>query len=1074
MESNKLLIGVQFIGSQGAVTVMELIVLRDITLKQLLDGIKYGIDKKIDSGGVYEVCADIFKECIEDYKPKDGIFSGLTLTSYNNAFFSAEDENNRVVIRSGDLEKKLYEIGFITSTKIVFDITKEYLSYELNTKNIIDAFRPNNKNTVISFPEYNISTRQMYRFDDTPVEIIPPSEPPQKSQQNLFSMMIPSVLMLSSMILVRGLMSGGGAAGWSMVLVSGVMSVVTMITTITNWNNQKKKYVKDLADWREHYQSYIARTIIDIQQRKDFDVKKLCSLYPDVTDILNSGDVNSSVYSISGNIFSRDPADRDFLTIRLGLSGDVDNMFEIKGSERDVVFSASNFTFENDRIKLYIPEDDDYRYIEDKRYFLNNLPNFISKKYKHMTNAPLLFSLKNCGALGIVVDTGENCTNPGSNKTPTDINIDTIINNRDMLIERMIFDLCFYHSPDDLQFVVLFPRTDNPSKIEKLINVYKFLPHFRELFHDRSQFVFNTEGANMVFGNTLNIMGERAGEKSAGSRLPHIVFIVYDEYDIKEHAFAQYLPKIPEEGKLYENSLGITFVFPKFYKEHLPHYCNHVITVYNDYAELVPHEDENKAQKFAFTIKINEGTNDTKNKEDDGGRWRRNLYNSYKILSALCYAKISQNGKVPSNVNIFELFGLKKDCIDIEEFWEGKNGKRQYDVKKSISVPIGRTDSGITYLDLHEKSDGPHMLVAGTTGSGKSETIISYLLGLCLCFRPDEVNLMLVDMKGGGFIKRIGTLPHVVGSVTDVDGDENGTGAEYMLKRFLNALTSEIRRRKILFNAMYVDSINGYIAACRDIEAHINSINNRLQGENKDELTESEKQQLREQAKNDVLAHLILVVDEFTELKRFSTENNDIDFIGEITTIARVGRSLGFHIILISQNIEGAITDDIRVNSKSRLCLKVATRQASKEMIGNDLAASPVMPGNGRGYLLVGTGSKFEYFQSAYSGATVEDNMETPIEIIEASKTGAYTSFYRSEKDNTEFIDQKTELEKQGKLETQLNAIVGAIKTYYDKHSDLYSAPHIVFQKPLPSKMVLKDGAIYDYQDGKFGFMKEV
>ena len=69
-------------------------------------------------------------------------------------------------------------------------------------------------------------------------------------------------------------------------------------------------------------------------------------------------------------------------------------------------------------------------------------------------------------------------------------------------------------------------------------------------------------------------------------------------------------------------------------------------------------------------------------------------------------------------------------------------------------------------------------------------------------------------------------------------------------------------------------------------------------------MSKKEEQAIRNQAKNDPLSHLILVVDEFTELKRFSSENNDIDFIGEITTLARVGRSLGFHIILISQNIE--------------------------------------------------------------------------------------------------------------------------------------------------------------------------
>ncbi|MCR4645631.1 MAG: cell division protein FtsK [Oscillospiraceae bacterium] len=1036
MESNKLLIGVQFIDEHGASIVMELIVLRDITLKQLLDGIRYGLEKKKDSGSIYQICCNIYENCLGSGNG-GGTYHKLTLTSYNNALAFDKDQYGRVILRGTDFAKKLYEVGFITSTRIVFDCTERYETYEVNTSNIIPAFNPNNKmNSFVTFPEYNISSRQMYKFDDTPVEIIPPGEPPRKQDQNLFFTMLPTVMMIGTMVLVRALMSNGN--GMAMVALSGAMGVVTLTTSIINFARNAGRYKKELKDWREHYEAYIAKTILEIQKRKGLDVKKLCDLYPDVNDILDSNNVSKSVYSMSAHIFSRALADEDFLMVRLGISNDVENKFEICGTGKDTVFSASNFTFNEGKIKLFIPKDKEYKYTEDQNYYLSNLPKFIAKKYEHMENAPLLFSFKNCGALGIVSQ-----------------NVDIT----NFLIERMIFDLCFYQSPDDLQFVILYPRTDNPNQIERDISVYKFLPHFRQLFPDRSQFVFNTESANSIFSNMLNVMGERASGASGNSKLPHIVIIVYDEYDIKEHAFAQYLPEVPEEGKPYENELGLTFIFPKLYKEHLPKYCDHVVTIYDTYAEIVPHENEKLCKRFAFGVAEN---------------WGKHLYNSYKVLSALSYAKISANGKVPSTVSLFELYGLKKGQVDVGKFWEGEGGKRAYDVQSSIGVPIGRTDSGITYLDLHEKYDGPHMLVAGTTGSGKSETIISYLLGLCLCFRPDEVNLMLVDMKGGGFIKRIGTLPHVVGSVTDVDGDENGTGAEYMLKRFLNALTSEIRRRKILFNSMHVDSINGYIKACRDIEGHIKNINNRLRGENKEEMSEKEMQDLRNQAKNDALAHLILVVDEFTELKRFSTENNDVDFIGEITTIARVGRSLGFHIILISQNIEGAITDDIRVNSKSRLCLKVATRQASKEMIGNDLAASPTMPGNGRAYLLVGTGSKFEYFQSAYSGATVEDNMETPIEIIEASKSGVYQVFYQSERDNLEYKSRKKELEKQGKLETQLNAIVGAIKTYYDEHSSEYPTPHIVFQKPLPSRMVLKDGVIYDYQDGKFEPMREV
>jgi S-DNA-T family DNA segregation ATPase FtsK/SpoIIIE len=374
------------------------------------------------------------------------------------------------------------------------------------------------------------------------------------------------------------------------------------------------------------------------------------------------------------------------------------------------------------------------------------------------------------------------------------------------------------------------------------------------------------------------------------------------------------------------------------------------------------------------------------------------------------------------------------------------------------------------------------MLVAGTTGSGKSETIISYLVGLCIKFRPDEINLMLVDMKGEGFVGRIGDLPHVVGKVTDVDGDDGGMGAVYTLKRFLNSLTAEIRRRKVLFKKMSVDSIDKYIFACNNLEKHIEDnlseeivgngktvaqvLAERATGNPKDnEKTIREiipkSKRLREMSrvsKEEKLTHLILVIDEFTELKRFSNENSDIDFIGEITTIARIGRSLGLHIILISQNIEGAITEDIRVNSKSRLCLRVATRQASKEMIHTDLAASPSMPGNGRAYLLVGTGSRFEYFQSAYSGANASSSDDIPVTITEASKTGKYDTFYYSVDDN----ETLKEVSKQDRR-TQLSVIVSGIKSFYKERG--CCKPHIVFQPPLPKKAIYTNGTVVNITD---------
>ena len=1034
MESNKLLIGVQFVNPDDSYDslVFELIVLRDLTLRQLIDGIKYGLEKKGDDP-FYSKCRSIFNESISSCD-SEGLYKKLTLTSYNDALGGKKINDIRAAVMEADMDKPLMSVGFISSTRIVFDPTEGYRSYEINTSAIIPAFNPvSGKDDGIVFPDYNISTRQLSRFDETPVEIIPPSGPPQKPEQNIFFMLLPTIIMIGVTIMTRVMTSGSDSIGT--VLLSSVMSLVTVVISVINFLRQGKKYKKDLANWKNSYEEYINKTIARILKRQEEDAAKFDEMYPDVNALFDESKPEKSVYGICGRIFSRCQEDTDFLTVRLGTSDMVENTFDIRGSKRDVIFSSEGFRIKFDKVKLYLSEDKDYDNQEDETFYLTNLPNFIAEKYKYMKRAPMLFSLKNCGSLGIVAP-------------------NRMFSER--LIQRMVFDLCFYHSPDDLQFIVLFPPTEDQGKIESAISNYKFMPHFRDLFSDRSQFVFDDVNAGMVFSSMLSVMGERAGADE-GEKYPHIVFIVYHEYGMKEHAFAQYLPQLPEQGKPYENKLGITFLFPKMHKEHLPAYCDHVIEFTGDHtANLIPHEDDRMATEFNFNVAPD---------------WNARIYNTSKILSSLCCQKISQNGKVPSAVSLFELYGLAKNNIDIGQLWDSDN---RINVIETLSVPIGRTENGITCLDLHENADGPHMLVAGTTGSGKSETIITYLLGLCLNFRPDEVNMMLVDMKGGGFIKRIGTLPHVVGSVTDVDGDENGTGAEYMLKRFLDALRSEIKRRKILFNSMQVDSINQYIAACRNIDSHIKKINNRLRGEDKDPLTAAEEKAIRDQARDNCLAHLVLVVDEFTELKRFSNESDDVDFIGEITTIARVGRSLGFHIILISQNIEGAITDDIRVNSKSRLCLKVATRQASKEMIGNDLAASPTMPGHGRAYLLVGTGSKFEYFQSGYAGAVAEENFEFPVEITEASKNGVYTKFYRSEKDNSDAKKRKKELEAQGKLETQLNAVVGRIKTYYNQHKTEYPKVHIIFEKPLPGKIVYENGCIYEEKDGSYELLREV
>ena len=1021
MENNKLLIGVQFTekdkaGKDQHINI-ELYVVRDITLMQLIDGIKYGLVKlaKTESKhkDIYKHCFEIMSQCLSDtFRGSDGqvYFSDITFTSFNAAISGGKyNENERYVFSLADTEKSLCDLGFITSSKIIFDATGVFAPRGmLNTQNVVEAFNPQTSQKIF-FPEFNISSRQLYQFDTTPVNIIAPADPPAKPTQSLVSMLLPVLISMGVMMLVGFLLMGG--------VLGGLMGITAVVSTFFAWSRQKKSYAASLKDWRINYENYINSIFESIKERQNRDVRKLEEIYPDVLSLINQD--HNGVYAMNEHIYSRSPKDSDFLTFRIGRSDDVPSFFQVNGEDKDVVFSEAFFDIKgdnagNDRLHIFLREE--LQGEQEGKANLCKLPYVMSHRYAHLQNAPLLYSLKDKSCLGIV-----------------DRDVDSMMSASNYFISRMIFELCYYHSPEDLQFVVFFNQEHDWNNIDNTINRYKFMPHFRGLFPDKSQFVCDKESAHLVMSSLLTMMGVRQ-EKGKEAAIPHIVMIVFDEHGLKEHALAEYLPKAPEEGSAPENKLGISFVFATKYKEYLPAYCDDIVSFENHQMTLTPRSNVVNRQSFTFEQWMQ--NSDPKNFYIT---YTQSMTRAMRFFSSMYFAQIAQNGKVPSSVSMFEVVNPNREVLDnvISANWGMIGNRTMPSVTESLGVPIGKTESGLAFLDLHEKADGPHMLVAGTTGSGKTETIISYLLGLCMQYRPDELNLLLVDMKGGGFTKRLGHLPHVVGTVTDVDGDENGTSAEYMLGRFLNAMKSEIKRRKLLFNKLHVDSIDSYIRACADIEAHIEQ--KKLFGE--------EAALIRETAKKEPLSHLILVVDEFTELKRFSNENGDIDYMGEITTIARIGRSLGFHIILISQNIEGAITDDIRVNSNARLCLKVATRQASKEMIGTELAASAYMPGNGRAYLLVGTGSKFEYFQSAYSGSGVEERI--PVEITLASKTGAYASFYRSDKDNLASRKKVAEQKKAGTAKTQLEAICESICVINSRYKDQLAAPHVVFSSPL-------------------------
>ena len=1064
MKNNEILISAKFEGN-GVSEELSFLVLKDITLKSLIQAVYYGL-KKLDG---HEKTFDLLTEYLQTRKELQVLYNSRG--DFNVIDFTETADGKPVY------DKALDELGIVTSTCLYFTLDTAVRPRAL-FRRVESSYILRSGDSL----EYNISTRRLNVIESSVIDILPPGEMPGKDKGSLLDVLIPTLLstggMLAARFLIMQFSKSAASMGDTMLLMSGAMGIVALVTSLYNYLKKKNEYRASVGEWKTNYENYIHRMISTIKEWQISDIKYLNSMYPNMDTLFkNTAEIN-------GALFSRSQNDNDFMRITLGTSDEVKPLFEIRSEKKDNIFYDIYYKKTGDWIQIRIPSKKEKkrrkhmtaaeRAREDKNQFLlTDLPYVFANKgvdsedvnevvgFNYLrsddgTKPPLLLDLRTSGVLGVV-----------SNDDRTSRNF----------IQHIVFELAYYHSPEDLQFVFFFDREDDASRQNEVMKNYRYLPHANELFEGISQFVFDKNSSGLVFGQLLSIMNERSRNESEEGdavlqKQTQIVCIVFDDYDIKETGFSKFLPEVPKEGEPYVNKNGLTFIFVQHEKEQLPKYCGNIVDIDKD-------NPNGRKSSLRYNILSRETLNVLSSGTDEAGKandtdklieykhfqndyiFNEKVYSdrfslAFRQLSAIYYTRIAENGKVPSMVTLFELYGYDNEKVNSgevrKEILRNWTDVEKNDITKNLCVPIGKNEHGALNLDLYEKADGPHMLVAGTTGSGKSETIITYLIGLCMKFSPMDLNLMLVDMKGGGFSDRLGGLPHCVGAVTDTAGENEGTSAAYMLKRFLEALNAEIKRRKLLLSSLGVDNVDAYIRALRimkEIKSMEGSPENIQAAEQlKRKLNEKQKEALKKDFSELVpLSHLVLVVDEFTELKRFSAESSDVDFIAEITTIARVGRTLGFHIILVSQNIEGAITDDIRVNSKARICLKVATKQASKEMIDSPAAAAPGMPLNGRAYLLVGTGSRFEYFQSAYTGANRNLNVEPPVLVTQVTNSGKFnTDFYSSRRDN--------ELEKKNSAQvsehdTQLAYIVNTI-TDIGKEME---RPRQIFLPPLPERM---------------------
>ena len=253
---------------------------------------------------------------------------------------------------------------------------------------------------------------------------------------------------------------------------------------------------------------------------------------------------------------------------------------------------------------------------------------------------------------------------------------------------------------------------------------------------------------------------------------------------------------------------------------------------------------------------------------------------------------------------------LPVSAEDVSSRWSESTAAR------GLPVLVGTGSSGPLRLDL--QADGPHFLVAGTTGSGKSEFLRTLAAALAATHPPDRINLLFIDFKGGSGLRPLAGLAHCVGLLTDLDLDE--------VARTLVSLAAEVRRREVLLASHQAADLTAYEA----LDPH-----------------------------GPPLPHLVLIIDEFRMLVEEAP-----DALAELMRIAAIGRSLGIHLIMATQRPQGAVSADIRANVTSCIALRVQSELESLDIINSRLAAAIPVSSPGRAYVVRGNGAP-EEFQTA-------------------------------------------------------------------------------------------------------------
>ncbi len=527
--------------------------------------------------------------------------------------------------------------------------------------------------------------------------------------------------------------------------------------------------------------------------------------------------------------------------------------------------TESNITLKIPREMLTLDTDD-----------LSTLPGEIRDKFQFVPNCPITVDILRNTTVGIV---GERSS--------------AVATAKNLLVQATT-----HHSYDELKIVMICDNTELWDW-----EFVKWLPHTFDQTRTQRYIANDEKSTNKLLRTMEDLVDQRCREAvpfgrddgRIDSQSPYYLF-VFANYDmVRGHSIIKKICKCnPNAG------IGALLLFDNIYN--LPQECGMIVEVKETEGKAYPRERANDV--VFFEIETVKHCN----------------YDTFARDMAPIRIDTAGQNSLPTAITFLQGYRIMRPKdYGIESAWCNP------EPDKSMAVPIGVRTNGKPFLfDIHEKKHGPHGLVAGMTGSGKSEMVQTWILAMALKFPPDEVSFVLIDFKGTGLILPFRNLPHLAGTISDLDTN---------IGRNLIALENELTRRKSLLDAYGVSNIANY------------------------------KKLYREGKASEPLSYLFVIIDEFAEFKVQFPE-----FMTVVNRIFAIGRTLGVSIILLTQKPTNVVDDKMNANTRFRWCLKVASSADSKEMIGHPDAAKITNPG--RAIVRIGEDEIYETIQSYYSGAS--------------------------------------------------------------------------------------------------------